>query len=82
MEEKLPGCGLKADPHIESKIKTLKRHLAYILAIEENGDGFWWDDEQTMVVGNKEAFLCWAKVTFLCIYFLIVCSRNYCNKIT
>lgn len=61
MEEKLPGCGLKADPHIESKIKTLKRHLAYILAIEDHGDGFWWDDEQKMVVGSKEAFLSWAK---------------------
>lgn len=61
MEEKLPGCGLKADPHIESKIKTLKRHLSYILDVEEKGKGFWWDDEQKMVVGNKDAFLAWAK---------------------
>jgi hypothetical protein len=32
IEQKLPGCGIKAIPHIESRVKTLKRHA---LAIQE-----------------------------------------------
>ncbi|KAI9077630.1 hypothetical protein K1719_040405 [Acacia pycnantha] len=38
MEQKLPGCGIKATPHITSRIKTLKRlwQLAYDMVYGPN----------------------------------------------
>ena len=62
MKKRFPTCDLKADPHIKSKIKLMKRSLSYILDIQRNGSGFGWDDEQKMVTGDKEVYLEWAKV--------------------
>ncbi|CAN6685443.1 unnamed protein product [Malus baccata var. baccata] len=47
MEAKLLGCGLKASPHIESHIKTLKEKyfaLTELLALS----GFEWNEEKMM----------------------------------
>ncbi|XP_021753752.1 uncharacterized protein LOC110719156 [Chenopodium quinoa] len=44
----LPGCGLKASPHIDSRMKTLVakfRDISQML----NTSGFVWDDERKMV---------------------------------
>ncbi|KAL2944231.1 50S ribosomal protein L5 [Bienertia sinuspersici] len=61
MLEKFPYCGLKGKPHIESKIKILKRQLGYILEIQEQAvSGFGWDDELKMITGEKETFMGWA----------------------
>ncbi|KAL2931843.1 hypothetical protein RDABS01_037253, partial [Bienertia sinuspersici] len=61
MAKKLPNCNLKANPHIKSKVKVMKKQLTYILEIQQNGSGFGWDDEQKMVTGDKEIFMGWAK---------------------
>ncbi|KAB2607171.1 ATPase WRNIP1 [Pyrus ussuriensis x Pyrus communis] len=53
MEAKLPGCGLKAFPHIESRIKMLKAKyfaLTELLALS----GFEWNEEK-MMLGKKDA---------------------------
>ncbi|KAL2929993.1 KaiC-like protein 2 [Bienertia sinuspersici] len=62
MAKKLPKCNLKADPHIKSKVKVMKKQLTYILEIQQNRSGFGWDDEQKMVIGDKEIFLGWEKI--------------------
>ncbi|CAN1148809.1 hypothetical protein LINPERHAP2_LOCUS16689 [Linum perenne] len=48
MENESPGCGVKADPNIVSRVKTLK---AKFLAMQElrGLSGAGWDDEQKMV---------------------------------
>ncbi|RCV20167.1 hypothetical protein SETIT_4G034400v2 [Setaria italica] len=50
LAKRLPNAHIKADPHIQSKVKTLKKLL-----------GFDWDDERKMVVGDKDQFMGWAK---------------------
>ncbi|CAB4319369.1 unnamed protein product [Prunus armeniaca] len=46
MEQKLPGCGLKAVPHIESRVKTLKKQTLAISDMLTNSSGFAWNDEE------------------------------------
>uniref|UniRef100_A0A8I6YP20 Myb/SANT-like domain-containing protein n=1 Tax=Hordeum vulgare subsp. vulgare TaxID=112509 RepID=A0A8I6YP20_HORVV len=40
MAKVLPHADLKADPHIRSKVKILKKQLSYVLEIMQNGSGF------------------------------------------
>ncbi|RLM85934.1 uncharacterized protein C2845_PM04G07830 [Panicum miliaceum] len=61
MAKVLPNAKLKADPHIKSKVKILKKHLSYILEIQQTGSGFGWDDESKMVVGDRETYMGWTK---------------------
>ncbi|BBH02296.1 hypothetical protein Prudu_012821 [Prunus dulcis] len=62
MEQKLPGCGLKAVPHIESCVKTLKKQTLAISDMLTNSSGFAWNDEEKMVVCKKQVFDDWVKV--------------------
>ncbi|KAF7823594.1 uncharacterized protein G2W53_021738 [Senna tora] len=45
MESKIPGCGLKAIPHIQSRYKTLKASWkeVYDMLYGSNALGFGWD---------------------------------------
>ncbi|KAB2623898.1 hypothetical protein D8674_037851 [Pyrus ussuriensis x Pyrus communis] len=55
MEAKLPGCGLKASPHIESRIKMLKAKyfaLTELLALS----GFEWNEEKMMLACEKSVY--------------------------
>ncbi|KAJ1287655.1 hypothetical protein BS78_02G027700 [Paspalum vaginatum] len=61
LAKKLPNAKIKADPHIQSKVKTMEKLLSYVLDIQQNGSGFGWDDERKMVIGDKKLFLDWAK---------------------
>nr|XP_051228521.1 uncharacterized protein LOC127346027 [Lolium perenne] len=61
MAKVLPHADLKADPHIKSKVKILKKQLSYVLEIMQNGSGFGWDDEMKMVVGDRDTYMGWAK---------------------
>lgn len=65
LSKRLPHAQIKADPHIQSKVKTLKKMLSYILDIQQFGSGFGWDEEKKMVVGDREQFMGWAKVSNL-----------------
>ena len=61
MEAKLPNCGLKASPHIESRVKTLK---AKYCALHEllSQSGFGWNDEHMMLMCEKNVYDEWVKV--------------------
>ena len=61
MEAKLPNCGLKASPHIESQVKTLK---AKYCALHEllSQSGFGWNDEHMMLMCEKNVYDKWVKV--------------------
>uniref|UniRef100_A0A0E0AJW9 Uncharacterized protein n=1 Tax=Oryza glumipatula TaxID=40148 RepID=A0A0E0AJW9_9ORYZ len=61
MAKVLPRADLKADPHIKSKVKILKKQLSYILEIQQNGSGFGWDDENKMVTRDRDIYMGWAK---------------------
>ncbi|KAI9105170.1 hypothetical protein K1719_022699 [Acacia pycnantha] len=58
MEEKLPGCGIKACPHITSKIKTLKRlwQTAYDMMYETNTSAVGWDPDTKCITAEKEVW--------------------------
>jgi phosphoribosylanthranilate isomerase len=64
MAKVLPHADLKADLHIMSKVKILKKQLSYVLEIMQNGSGFGWDDEMKMVVGGRDTYMGLAKVKF------------------
>lgn len=62
MERKLPDCGLKASPHIESRIKTLKsKYFALSEMLSHNG--FGWNDKQMMLICDKHVYNEWVKVS-------------------
>ncbi|KAI9073805.1 hypothetical protein K1719_044252 [Acacia pycnantha] len=58
MEEKLPRCGIKACPHITSRIKTLKKlwQTTYDMVYGTNTSGFGWDPDTKCVTANKEVW--------------------------
>ncbi|KAM5548341.1 hypothetical protein ABKV19_002341 [Rosa sericea] len=62
IEQKLPNCGLKANPHIESRVKTLKKQTLAISDMIANSSGFSWDHENKMVVCEKQVYDDWVKV--------------------
>ena len=63
LEEKLPGSGIKASPHIESRVKTLKKQYNAISDMIVTSSGFSWNDEKKMIVCEKELYDGWVKVS-------------------
>ncbi|KDO57232.1 hypothetical protein CISIN_1g022123mg [Citrus sinensis] len=55
LETKLPGCGIKAKPHIESRIKTLKMQFRTLhdMLTGPNCRGFNWDPQRKIVTAEK-----------------------------
>ncbi|KAL2934228.1 U5 small nuclear ribonucleoprotein 40 kDa protein [Bienertia sinuspersici] len=51
----MPGCGLKATPHIDSRLKTLVSKFRAILAMLETS-GFKWDDERQMISVERTVY--------------------------
>ncbi|KAI9113709.1 hypothetical protein K1719_014960 [Acacia pycnantha] len=54
MEQKLPGCDIKATPHITLRIKTLKHlwQMAYDMVYDPNTSGFGWDPDTKFVTAE------------------------------
>ncbi|XP_040367292.1 uncharacterized protein LOC112175603 [Rosa chinensis] len=60
IEAKLPNCGILANPHIESRIKTLKeKYVALSEALSQSG--FGWNEEAMMLDCERSVFDEWAK---------------------
>ncbi|KAF7812874.1 hypothetical protein G2W53_033850 [Senna tora] len=57
MEAKAPSCGLKATPHIQGRIRTLKSNwqIVYNMVnhIRASTSGFGWNDERKCVVADE-----------------------------
>ncbi|XP_028752040.1 uncharacterized protein At2g29880-like [Neltuma alba] len=55
LTEKSPRCGIKADPHIRSRLKTLKVNwqALYDMVNGTNTSGFGWDPENHCVTAEK-----------------------------
>ena len=63
LEVKMPGCGLKASPHIESRVKLLKKQYGAIVEmLGPRASGFGWDDKEKRIVVEREIFNEWVKV--------------------
>ncbi|OMO89538.1 hypothetical protein COLO4_19702 [Corchorus olitorius] len=44
MSKRISGCNIKGDPHIKSRIKTLKTQYRELRLLRSQGFGFGWDD--------------------------------------
>ena len=64
LEVKLPGCGLKASPHIESRVKWLKQKYC-IMSGMLSFNGFGWDNDKIMITTKKNVFYEYVKIKFL-----------------
>ncbi|POO03065.1 hypothetical protein TorRG33x02_011260 [Trema orientale] len=55
LEIYLSGCGLKAKPHIESRMKTLKAQFCtvYEMLTGPNCSGFRWDADMNLIYAEK-----------------------------
>ena len=67
LEEKLPNSGLKASPHIESCVKTLKKQFNAIMDMLTHSSGLSWDNAKKMVLCDQDVFEGWVKVNIFTI---------------
>ncbi|XP_020098170.1 uncharacterized protein LOC109716957 [Ananas comosus] len=59
--ERLPGCGLRASPHIESRVKYLKQKYCAITEILSK-TGVTWDDQRKIISCDKKWYDDWCKM--------------------
>lgn len=64
MEEKLPGCGIKACPHITSRLKTMKRlwQAVHDMVYGANASGFGWDPDTKLITADTTVWDDYLKV--------------------
>ncbi|XVF81134.1 hypothetical protein PTKIN_Ptkin15bG0132100 [Pterospermum kingtungense] len=60
METRLPQSKLKAEPHNESRVKTLKKQYNAIAKMLALGSGFQWDDVEKCLTASKDVFDDWS----------------------
>ncbi|XP_077249542.1 uncharacterized protein LOC143889253 [Tasmannia lanceolata] len=61
VKTKFPGCGLKATPHIESRLKTLKKQYYAISDMLKNSDFVWNDDVKCAMCEKDDGWNDWLK---------------------
>ncbi|KAK2646551.1 hypothetical protein Ddye_021746 [Dipteronia dyeriana] len=62
MSDEIPGCGLREQPHIDSRIKLLKKQYHAISEmLGPSASGFGWNDDLKCVVVEKNMFDEWVK---------------------
>ncbi|CAI0429001.1 unnamed protein product [Linum tenue] len=49
MEERLPGCGIRAKPHIEGRFKKWKK-IWHAMTLMRNQSGWGWDEVNKCVI--------------------------------
>ncbi|KAL2938169.1 hypothetical protein RDABS01_021618 [Bienertia sinuspersici] len=65
MLQKLPGCEKKAKPHIESRVKLLrKQYDAITEMLSPSASGFGWNDEEKYVTCPQAVWDEWIKVIY------------------
>ena len=58
LEKELPKSNIKADPHIESKVRLLKRQYNAICEMITTKSDFRWNDQEKCVTTSKDVFDC------------------------
>ena len=73
LKEKLPNCGLKANPHIMSRIRTMKKQwqLQYDMVQNKNTYGFGWDPEKKCVIAEDHVWDEYIKVMTYYMLFIL-----------
>uniref|UniRef100_A0A2N9IVH8 Myb/SANT-like domain-containing protein n=1 Tax=Fagus sylvatica TaxID=28930 RepID=A0A2N9IVH8_FAGSY len=58
LSTKLPNCGLRAKPHIESRLRTLKREFQILhdMLTGPNTSGFGWDNVRKCVTAENDVW--------------------------
>ena len=59
---RIPGCGIKANPHIQSRVKLLKSQTMAIHEMLTKGSGFSWCDPNKFVNCEKNVYDLWVQV--------------------
>ncbi|XP_028795002.1 uncharacterized protein At2g29880-like [Neltuma alba] len=64
LEVKLPSCGLKANPHIMSRLRTIKKQwqIVHDMVHNKNTSGFGWDPIKKCVTAEDHVWTEYVKV--------------------
>lgn len=71
LAQKLPGRGIKASPHVDSRLKVMKRKY-YSIKDMLSLPGFSWDDTRKMIQCEKQRYDEYCRVR---------CFENFCTSI-
>lgn len=76
LQVSLPNSGLKTKPHIESRIKTMKKdfNIVYDMVQGQNTSGFGYDINKKCVNAEKDVWDTYLQVRFFPYCILYVCS--------
>ncbi|KAK9289302.1 hypothetical protein L1049_007457 [Liquidambar formosana] len=61
LAQKIPSAGIRATPHIESRVKNLKKQTMTIAEMFTIGSGFSWNDVDKMIETDKIVYDLWVK---------------------
>ena len=74
LEKELTESNIEADPHIESKVRLLKRQYNAIYEMITTRSGFGWNNDDKCVIVSKEVFDTWIKVS---LKFNSTCNKYF-----
>lgn len=70
LDKKLPNCGLKGKPHIESRIKTLKKDwsILYEMIYGPHDSNFKWDSTRKIATADVSTWDAYLAVSIFTCY--------------
>ena len=76
LAQKLPGHGIKASPHVDSRLKVMKQKY-YSIKDMLASPGFSWDDTRKMIQCEKQRYDEYCRVRYseyfgTCIFFIVI----------
>ena len=81
LADKIPGCGLTAVPHIESRVRHFRTKYGAI-EVMLSKSGFSWDENRSMIQCEKQQYDAHCKVNYFCpVVFVIVFFPSFCFAI-